>query len=133
MNPYPKLRIEKYEVDLERSVITFCLKEHQGEVAGHAIFKGVWGHQFLNVLDGNYVISIKECSPEEFHKKYTTALEEYQQCGLPFDAYKPTEFCADIERRSLKPMIIEGQYGFSGWVLCENTEISLGGIEVLYP
>jgi hypothetical protein len=132
MNPYPKLNIEKYEVDLEKGFITFYLREHQGKMVGEAIFKGVLGHQFTNVLSGNYVTSIKECSPEEFHQKYTAALEEYQQRGLPFSAYKPTEFFSDIKRRSLKPMIITGQYGFSGWVLCENAQINLGGAEVSY-
>lgn len=132
MNPNPKLNIEKYEVDLKRNVITFQLLEHEGTQLGEAVFTRVWGHQFSNVLSGNYVVSIKECSPEDFHKKYTPELEEYQQCGFPFNAYKPAEFCADIERRSLKPIIITDQYGFSGWVLCEDIRITLGGSKVAY-
>lgn len=132
MNPFPKLHIEKYEVDLESSLIIFYLREHEGSLSGEAIFKGVWGHQFANVLSGNYVTSIKECTPEELYTKHASALEEYQQCGLPFNAYKPIEFCADIERRSLKAIVIVGQYGFSGWVLCESINVTLGGNEVSY-
>lgn len=132
MNPFPKLQIEKYEVDLESNLITLYLREHEGEIFGKAIFKGVWGHQFANVLSSNYVTSIKECAPEKFYTKHSAVLEEYQQCGLPLNAYKPSEFCDDIERRSLKPVLIIGQYGFSGWVLCESFDVTLGDNEVSY-
>lgn len=133
MNPKPKLHIASYEVDLQEKTVVFQLKEHEGERIGEAVFKGVCGHQFSNVLCGNIVVSIRECSPEELREKYTQELEEYQQCGLPFNAYKPKEFSSSIERRSIKPMVITGQYGFSGWVLCESARVNLGGTEISYP
>ncbi|WP_297792424.1 hypothetical protein [uncultured Marinobacter sp.] len=125
MSKSPKLSINKYEIDLLERQVVLYLKEHQGARVGKAKFEGVWGHQFSNVLDGNIVVSIEECDPEELHHKYSGTLEEYQQCGLPFNCYDLKEFCSRVAKRSIKPIIIEGQYGFSGWVLCESWCVTL--------
>lgn len=96
MNSNPNLNITKYDVDLQENVIVFHIKEYEGELVGEAVFEGVWGHQFSNILCGNIVASIKKYSPKEFHEKYYQVLEEYQQCGLPFNAFKPDEFSISV-------------------------------------
>lgn len=125
MNPNAKLSIVKYEIDLLERRIVFFLKEYQGTRSGKAVFDGVWGHHFANVLDGNIVEGIKESSPNVLYEKYSDLLKEYQQNGFPFNCFDEEEFCIRVAKRSLKPIIITGQYGFNGWIMCESMSINM--------
>jgi hypothetical protein len=101
---------------------TEYLKEESPEYMD-LIFKGVVGHFFENVLEGNIILEIEQNTPDVFYKNNKALLQTYGLYGLPLSTKNVEEFIQDLNRKNLKIFEIYSSYGLSGWIIGTDFEL----------
>ncbi len=114
--------IYSIEIKCEDNVIILHTKSDDGEAPKKTdiILKGVLGHQFENVLEGNIILNIEEWESEKLYSEFETTLITYASYGFPLRFSNSEEFCIEMQRKNLKAFVINSSYGLSGWIVANN-------------
>ena len=124
MKSFHDFNIFEYHVSCKLKEITLMLKEHHGNKSGTLVFRGVVGHHFENVLEGNIVLECSELNAVEFYNEFESQILSYQKCGLPVASKNQEEFIVESKNKSFRFVAISTSYGLSGWVICTEVTTS---------
>ena len=83
-------------------------------------FKGVIGHQFIHVLEGNIIFDILKENPEDFYKDHKSELLEYHSYGLRLNCENTEYFTNSLNLNGVSIYRIHSSYGLSGWIIAKE-------------
>jgi len=124
MKSFHDFNIFEYSVNCNLKEITLKLKEHHGNESGTVVFRGVVGHRFENVLEGNIVLEFSESSAAQFYNEFESQILSYQKWGLPVVSKNLQEFLGESKKKNRRFFTISTSYGLSGWVICTEVTVN---------
>lgn len=113
--------IIKYNVDLKENNIEMTVELYDG--MQNICFYNTLTHYFAHILSGNVIGDIYEIEAKYFIEDNKDILWEGKNFCWPLDYDDMYGLEENIKENKYKIYIIEGAYGFDGWIIAKEMKI----------